>query len=150
MDNAISLLHLNDAPVCFFMALSSPCRRPLPLSSLDPLVYTLPMLLLFASVNLIFWPGFHLFHPCSFSWSWQQPDTLCSGSPSSKRRIGKNRDCLDLLAGLRKAEEQEENSLVSFLVRAIPNEAVGFSQALRGCTNLTSWPGHDSLRQGWR
>lgn len=112
-------------------SLNSPCGRPVPLCSPNPFVYTLPMLLVFASVNLIFCSGFHLFHPCRFGLNWLWADTLHSGSLSSKRRIRKKRDYNDLLAGLKGAEEQEENSLASILVKAILTEAAQLSQALR-------------------
>ena len=54
-----------------------------------------------------------------------------------KRRIKQNNDNRDLLSGLRGAEEEEENSLATILVRATPKEAAQFSQALSTGTNLT-------------
>ena len=82
--------------------------------------------------------AFICFIHVAFNSGWLWPDTLHSGSLFSKRRIRKNRDCNALFAGLGGGvEEQEENSLATILVRAISDEAVQFSQALRGCTNLT-------------
>lgn len=148
--NAISFLHLNHSPGGFFISLSSSCGIPIPLSSPDSLCIRspFPVLLLFAWVNLIFCPDFHLVQPGSFQ---LRLGVACHAAfQESKRRVRKNRDCKALFAGLGGAVEQEENSLATILVRAISDEAVQFSQALRGSTPLTRQLGNDSLRQSWR
>lgn len=150
--NAISLLRLSHMPAGSFVSWRSSCGRSIPLSSPDSHLYTLPVLLPFASVNLIFCSGFSFVSSMQLSIQAGYGLTHCIlGVCFLRGESGRIETVMPFLLALGGGvEEQEENSLATILVRAISDEAVQFSQALRGCTNLTRQLGNDSLRQGWR